>query len=95
MRRVDAHIGNRENHNNGTEFKKNAMIFDLWKGEQHSLSVSHSLQGSWAFYPILYCVWGIKELFHYIEYYSPSLELKEKENPAALSLPGFKWDMLR
>lgn len=50
--------------------------------------IYHSLQGSWAFYPILSCVWGIKELFHCIENCSLSLNRNEREIKSSCT---FSW----
>lgn len=78
MRRIGAHTGNRENHNNRTEFKKIALNFDLRKGEQHSSSVTHfrDPEPSTLFRTV--CE-GLKSFFHYIEDYSPSLNRIERE----------------
>lgn len=94
MRRINAHIWNREDHNNRTEFKKIALIFDLWKEEWHFSSATYFRDPEPS---VLYYLWGIKKPFHDIEDYFPSLNRIEKEIKSRCTFSyksGERWDNL-
>lgn len=85
MRRINAHIWNKENHNNRTEFKEIALIFWFMKN-----GIFHLLLTSGP--SILYCVRVIKKRFHDIKNYFPSLNRIGKEIKLRCTFSYKNWE---